>query len=244
MRRTLRRNLPWGGVPMVPLFRARRPERPEVVVLCDVSDSVRNASRMMLLFTLHAAVAVRARALVRLRLGRGRGDAVLQGRWTWTRPSTWPPRARPCRSAPTPTTAGRWRVRARPPGQHHPAHHGDDHRGRPQQLQPEQRLGAEGPASARPSACCGSAPRTGATGASGTARCSPTRSTATRPWWSTRWTICPHRRPARARLTENPHVRSFFEIRHSAPAARASKPRMTATLRLAAHPLTEQELEG
>lgn len=51
VRRTLRRNLPWGGVPMVPLFRARRPERPEVVVLCDVSDSVRNASRMMLLFT-------------------------------------------------------------------------------------------------------------------------------------------------------------------------------------------------
>jgi uncharacterized protein with von Willebrand factor type A (vWA) domain len=51
VRRTLRRNLPWGGVPMVPQFRARRPERPEVVVLCDVSDSVRNASRMLLLFT-------------------------------------------------------------------------------------------------------------------------------------------------------------------------------------------------
>jgi uncharacterized protein with von Willebrand factor type A (vWA) domain len=51
VRRTLRRNLPWGGVPMVPMFRSRRPERPEVVVLCDVSDSVRNASRMMLLFT-------------------------------------------------------------------------------------------------------------------------------------------------------------------------------------------------
>lgn len=50
VRRTLRRNLPWGGVPMVPQFRSRRPERPEVVVLCDVSDSVRNASRMMLLF--------------------------------------------------------------------------------------------------------------------------------------------------------------------------------------------------
>jgi len=51
VRRTLRRNMPWGGIPMVPLFRSRRPERPEVVVLCDVSDSVRNASRMMLLFT-------------------------------------------------------------------------------------------------------------------------------------------------------------------------------------------------
>jgi uncharacterized protein len=51
VRRTLRKNLPWGGVPMVPRFRNRRPERPEVVVLCDVSDSVRNVSRLMLLFT-------------------------------------------------------------------------------------------------------------------------------------------------------------------------------------------------
>ena len=51
VRRTLRKNLTWGGVPMVPAFRSRRPERPDVVVLCDVSDSVRNASRMMLLFT-------------------------------------------------------------------------------------------------------------------------------------------------------------------------------------------------
>jgi uncharacterized protein with von Willebrand factor type A (vWA) domain len=49
--RTLRKNLTTGGVPMVPQFRTRRPQRPEVVVLCDVSDSVRNASRMMLLFT-------------------------------------------------------------------------------------------------------------------------------------------------------------------------------------------------
>lgn len=50
-RRTLRRNLTSGGVPMVPQFRGRRPLRPDVVVLCDVSDSVRNVSRMMLLFT-------------------------------------------------------------------------------------------------------------------------------------------------------------------------------------------------
>jgi len=50
-RRTLRKNLTSGGVPMVPQFRTRRPQRPDVVVLCDVSDSVRNASRLMLLFT-------------------------------------------------------------------------------------------------------------------------------------------------------------------------------------------------
>jgi uncharacterized protein with von Willebrand factor type A (vWA) domain len=51
VRRTLRRNLSWGGTPMVPVFRARRSQRPEVVVLCDVSESVRNVSRLMLLFT-------------------------------------------------------------------------------------------------------------------------------------------------------------------------------------------------
>jgi uncharacterized protein len=32
-------------------FRDKRPERPEVLVLCDISDSVRNASRLMLLFS-------------------------------------------------------------------------------------------------------------------------------------------------------------------------------------------------
>ena len=47
--RTLRRNLPWGGVPIIPVFRSRRPERPEVFVLCDVSESVRTTSRLMLL---------------------------------------------------------------------------------------------------------------------------------------------------------------------------------------------------
>ncbi|MGQ0508490.1 MAG: VWA domain-containing protein [Myxococcaceae bacterium] len=50
VRRTLRKNLPWGGVPMAPQFRSRRPERPEVIILCDVSDSVRNVSRLMMLF--------------------------------------------------------------------------------------------------------------------------------------------------------------------------------------------------
>lgn len=51
VRRTLRENLTWGGVPMVPYFKRRRPQRPDVVVLCDISDSVRNVSRLMLLFT-------------------------------------------------------------------------------------------------------------------------------------------------------------------------------------------------
>jgi uncharacterized protein with von Willebrand factor type A (vWA) domain len=50
VRRTLRRNLAWGGVPARLAFRSRRRARPDVVVLCDVSDSVRNVSRLMLLF--------------------------------------------------------------------------------------------------------------------------------------------------------------------------------------------------
>jgi uncharacterized protein with von Willebrand factor type A (vWA) domain len=47
---TLRRNLSVSGIPMVPQFRKLSPHRPDVLILCDVSDSVRNASRMMLLF--------------------------------------------------------------------------------------------------------------------------------------------------------------------------------------------------
>jgi uncharacterized protein with von Willebrand factor type A (vWA) domain len=50
VRRTLRKNLSWGGVPMKLAFRQRRPERPDLVMLCDVSDSVRNVSRLMLQF--------------------------------------------------------------------------------------------------------------------------------------------------------------------------------------------------
>ncbi len=50
VRRTLRRNMALGGVPARLAFHERRPERPDVVVLCDVSDSVRHVSRMMLLF--------------------------------------------------------------------------------------------------------------------------------------------------------------------------------------------------
>jgi uncharacterized protein with von Willebrand factor type A (vWA) domain len=47
---TLRRNLQYGGVPFKIVFERKRRERPQVVVLCDVSDSVRNVSRFMLQF--------------------------------------------------------------------------------------------------------------------------------------------------------------------------------------------------
>jgi uncharacterized protein with von Willebrand factor type A (vWA) domain len=50
VRRTLRRNLALGGFPARLVFRHRRPERPDLVVLCDVSESVRHVTRLMLLF--------------------------------------------------------------------------------------------------------------------------------------------------------------------------------------------------
>src|SRR5512132_914908 len=47
-RRTIRKSLQYGGVPMEVRFRRRHREKPKLVTLCDVSDSVRNASRFML----------------------------------------------------------------------------------------------------------------------------------------------------------------------------------------------------
>jgi hypothetical protein len=49
MRRTLRRSMSTGGVPMRPAHRKRRPGRPELVVLCDVSGSVAGFSHFTLL---------------------------------------------------------------------------------------------------------------------------------------------------------------------------------------------------
>ncbi|PYC67430.1 hypothetical protein C7C46_30295 [Streptomyces tateyamensis] len=40
LRRTVRRSLGTGGVPLRPAYRQRRPQRPELVLLCDVSNSV------------------------------------------------------------------------------------------------------------------------------------------------------------------------------------------------------------
>jgi uncharacterized protein len=50
IKRTLRHNLEYGGVPFKLRFERRKKEKPQVVILCDVSDSVRNASRFMLQF--------------------------------------------------------------------------------------------------------------------------------------------------------------------------------------------------
>jgi uncharacterized protein len=47
---TLRKNLQYGGVPFRIQFDDKRKDKPQVVILCDVSDSVRNVSRFMLQF--------------------------------------------------------------------------------------------------------------------------------------------------------------------------------------------------
>src|SRR5262249_27467286 len=47
-KRTSRANLKYGGVPLDLRWRRRHKEKPRLVTLCDVSDSVRNASRFML----------------------------------------------------------------------------------------------------------------------------------------------------------------------------------------------------
>ncbi len=53
VRRTMRTSLETGGVPMHLRYRPKRPRRPEIYVLCDVSTSVTSAS-MFFLSVLHA----------------------------------------------------------------------------------------------------------------------------------------------------------------------------------------------
>jgi hypothetical protein len=48
VRRSLRRNLQYGGVPLELVFKARKRKKTQIMALCDVSSSVWNASRFML----------------------------------------------------------------------------------------------------------------------------------------------------------------------------------------------------
>ena len=50
LQRTLRHNTQFGGIPFDVQFDRRKKHKPQIVVLCDVSDSVRNVSRFMLQF--------------------------------------------------------------------------------------------------------------------------------------------------------------------------------------------------
>jgi uncharacterized protein with von Willebrand factor type A (vWA) domain len=47
-RRTIRKSLQYGGIPMEVYLKRRHREKPRLITICDVSDSVRNASRFML----------------------------------------------------------------------------------------------------------------------------------------------------------------------------------------------------
>lgn len=55
IRRTIRRSLGTGGIPIRPVYERRRPTRPELVLLCDVSGSVAGFSNftMLLVQALH-----------------------------------------------------------------------------------------------------------------------------------------------------------------------------------------------
>lgn len=49
-RRTLRRNMGWGGTPFLTVWKQHRIEKPRLVVLCDVSGSVAALAQFLLLF--------------------------------------------------------------------------------------------------------------------------------------------------------------------------------------------------
>jgi uncharacterized protein with von Willebrand factor type A (vWA) domain len=58
VRRTLRRNAAWGGVPFLTAWKRRHRDRPKIVALCDVSGSVAQVSDffLLLIHSLHEVV--------------------------------------------------------------------------------------------------------------------------------------------------------------------------------------------
>ncbi|QOZ70799.1 vWA domain-containing protein [Bradyrhizobium arachidis] len=58
VRRTLRRNAAWGGVPFLTAWKRKHRDRPKIVALCDVSGSVAQVSDffLLLIHSLHEAV--------------------------------------------------------------------------------------------------------------------------------------------------------------------------------------------
>lgn len=49
LKKTIRKNIAYGGIPFDPAWKSKKIDRPEVVVLCDVSRSVSNVVRFLLL---------------------------------------------------------------------------------------------------------------------------------------------------------------------------------------------------
>ena len=58
IRRTLRRNAAWGGVPFLTSWKRRHRDRPQIVAICDVSGSVAQVSDffLLLIYSLHEVV--------------------------------------------------------------------------------------------------------------------------------------------------------------------------------------------
>ncbi|HVC61866.1 MAG TPA: VWA domain-containing protein [Acetobacteraceae bacterium] len=50
VRRTMRRNMGWGGIPFITVWKQKRIEKPRVMVLCDVSGSVAPMAQFLLMF--------------------------------------------------------------------------------------------------------------------------------------------------------------------------------------------------
>ena len=59
VRRTIRRNMAWDGIPFVTVWKQKRIEKPRVMVLCDVSGSVAALAQFLLMFlyALHKVLA-------------------------------------------------------------------------------------------------------------------------------------------------------------------------------------------
>lgn len=58
VRRTIRRNAAWGGVPFLTTWKRRHRDRPKIVAICDVSGSVARVSDffLLLIYSLHEVV--------------------------------------------------------------------------------------------------------------------------------------------------------------------------------------------
>ena len=58
MRRTIRRNAAWGGVPFLTAWKRKHRDKPKIIALCDVSGSVARVSDffLLLIHSLHEVV--------------------------------------------------------------------------------------------------------------------------------------------------------------------------------------------
>ena len=158
---TLRKNLQYGGVPFRIVFDRKRKDKPQVMVLCDVSDSVRNVSRFMLQFVYSLQdLYSKVRSFIFV---ADIGEMTQLFEEHDDQPGD---RAGAARQRHQRLRALRLRARVpgvppRPPGGGEQAHDGDHPRRRAQQLQPAARVGAAGRPAARQAGDLAESRRTG-----------------------------------------------------------------------------------